>query len=139
MKILCVFFVLLFTGCAPTLSEIRTSHPVTIIKSSKSPKSLANCIYYETQLEGDKRWNPYWNKVDMTENNGIYHLTLSYSGGGLVPQNFSTAEITIKPADKGKSIIEIRNPYQKSISESISTYIEKCTSLTKPTKIQENQ
>jgi len=137
MKAHCLLLALMLAlaGCAPTLTEIRSSNPDNIIESPRSPQSLANCIYYEAQTEADK-FNSFWNRIDMTEQESIYRLSLISTGGLFVTQTIPTAEVTIKPNGKGGSIVEIRshNAPVRTGPRHVLEYVEKCAQQKIPEK-----
>lgn len=101
-----VFFLcllsLLLNGCAPTLSEIRTTNPEAIIESTKEPQSLANCLYHEMQ-------NGPWGRVNLTTKDGAYYLLISSLYGSVVTatKTFPIAEFLVKPNSSG-SVVEMR-------------------------------
>jgi hypothetical protein len=125
-----IFFIVLLcftgiTGCGPTLTEIRTSIPDSIVESSMSAKSIANCLYYEAQAENDNIWAPAWNIVEISDQNGAYYLTLSGSGSMFIKTHVPGGEITVKPKGEGGSIIEVRS-HARMVKARILEYIEKC-------------
>ena len=98
----------IFIGCVSSLSEIRSSHPVNILESNKSPENIANCFYYKAQAENDKTWTQHWNRIDMNYYNNNYYIVLSLTGGFLITQNVTIGEVIIKSNNNNGSTIEIR-------------------------------
>ncbi len=97
LVVMIVFSILV--GCAST-GDIRSSAPIKTANSQQSPKKIANCVLHDAQDEVGKLWFPYWQAPTMSEVNGAYKLF--FVSGRPV------GELTVKPDEKGGSIIELR-------------------------------
>jgi len=117
-------FLLIICSCAPSLKELRKSNPDNIMESAKAPKEIANCFYYEAQKENDNIWNPFWNRAELVEKEGIYYLTLSSTGGLVLTQTVNAGEVKISPNSNGGSIIEIRGVNRTN--KRIMDHLNKC-------------
>ena len=131
MKAWSLLLVLLITGCAVSMKELRSFNPEYVTASPKNPKDIANCIAYECQNEDQL----YGMHTSMIENNGIYYITISNVGPlGVDPWN----DITVKPNNENGSSIELRTIHTmvKIFPNILIKIIKKCAS---PTKTSQGQ
>ncbi len=107
MKAVALFCLgLILIGCT-TLSDIRRSEPAYVLHSDKPPAKIANCISYESQAAMDS-WNRFWDPAKITEQEGIYKILVTLSGGLFISFSKPMAELIITPEKSGGSNVEYR-------------------------------
>jgi hypothetical protein len=98
---------LLSSGCASTLSEIRTKEPSQTLTSTKTPQELSKCI--EFKLRAELGGGLILNREEYSDN--IYRIALHQAHDGSTPfgglASSAVTDILVKPMDSG-SVVEVR-------------------------------
>lgn len=98
---------LLSSGCASTLSEIRTKEPCQTLTSTKTPQELSKCI--EFKLRAELGGGLIVNREEYPDN--IYRIALHQAHDGSTPfgglASSALTDILVKPMDSG-SVVEVR-------------------------------
>ena len=108
--------VVCFSGCAPTLTDIRNLQPCRMMLSSLPPQKVANCVVSDAM--GEASLDGYWGLVTIAEREGIYNLTVFSMGG-------PSGELLVKPDGKGGSLIEYRSTVKRDRRRGTSV-LENC-------------
>ena len=110
--------VFISSGCAATLSEIRTKEPSYIISSTKTPQELSKCIEFKMRAELGSAFVVALEEYPIN----TYRIPLTYPGVSAI------ADILVKPMDSG-SVVEFRlkDWYLKgTIVPQMEEIIERC-------------
>lgn len=98
---------ILTSGCAVTLSEIRTKEPSQIISSTKTPQELSKCI--EFKMRAELGGGLIVNREEYPNN--TYRIALQQAADGSTPfgglASSALTDILVKPTDSG-SVVEFR-------------------------------
>jgi hypothetical protein len=105
---------LLLSGCAYTLSELRTKEPWQTLTSTKTPQELSKCI--EFKMRAELGGNLTVNREEYSNN--IYRVALQD-----LRLERAVADILIKPTDSG-SFVEVRK-YDWTYAPFLSKLLEK--------------
>lgn len=117
-----VLALLLLSGCASTLSEIRTKEPSQTLSSTKTTQELSKCI--EFKMRAELGGGLIVNREEYPDN--IYRIALHQARDGSTPfgglASSALTDILVKPTGSG-SVVEVRK-WDWSSSTFLSNLIE---------------
>ena len=122
-----VLALLLLSGCASTLSEIRTKEPSQTLTSTKTTQELSKCI--EFKMRAELGGGLIVNREEYPDN--IYRIALHQARDGSTPfgslASSALTDILVKPTDSG-SEVEVRKWDWASTSflSNLRGMIERC-------------
>jgi hypothetical protein len=99
--------VFISSGCAATLSEIRTKEPSQIISSTKTPQELSKCI--EFKMRAELGGGLIVNREEYPDN--TYRIALQQAHDGSTPfgglASSALTDILVKPTNSA-TVVEVR-------------------------------
>ena len=116
--VVAVVTVLLLSGCALSLSEIRAKEPSYTITSTKTPQELSKCIEFKMREE-EVGFGGVHTVVREEYENNTYRVIATWSGRTPI------ADILVKPKDNG-SVVEFRSEDYWLIAPVRLEIIERC-------------